>query len=495
MELFLTKHMKNKRKVLLFFCSEDRFFTITELVEYLQISAKTCKHQLLMLTEELEGLTDQVRIISEKGRWRIIRRSTYPIQKIIITWALHGIPFKYISDLFFEKMINAETFAQQNYLSHSSYYKKRKEIHQYLILHKVEVLSKPKIHLCSSEAQIRYVYFKLFWDVYEGIPLFLKKKENEKITNFLRRIENIVEEPLDAFQKDQLAFWLALSVSRIKNKKHTKIMDRTVVDSKLVENIEKEYRFFLREYQLSEKDTIAEVNFLFTVFSLNPLMVDKRRDSLFLEYSIPKSGDFIRDKLFLQIEKYIPIDSHSVSKNPQIIAQMNKIYLESISFYPDDYLCTDNDNSFQNQLVRKKINQFIVDVIDENEKNRQIYEMKEFLSKKYADLLEDYVNWDFYIKKVKLKISIINSNCETKVLVSKLSHYFSEKVEILAFNSQERPDFTLTNYRGPNFQHSPSAGLYFIGEKLGKKDWNYLKQSIDSIFNRLNQKLIKFIED
>ena len=73
--------------------------------------------------------------------------------------------------------------------------------------------------------------------------------------------------------------------------------------------------------------------------------------------------------------------------------------------------------------------------------------------------------------------------------MSKLSHYFSEKVEILAFNSQERPDFTLTNYRGPNFQHSPSAGLYFIGEKLGKKDWNYLKQSIDSIFNRLNQKL------
>ncbi|NLM67764.1 MAG: HTH domain-containing protein, partial [Enterococcus sp.] len=184
MEYFLDNFQLRKIQLLNLLDSEERFFSINELAEQMNVSNPTvdktieaaksdCKlHRLPIVIERQDTPLRSVAIQRRfNGDSQVLS-----LRKIYI---IESLNYRLLKDFFFEHFSDVKTFAQEQFTSHSLIYNKLGQLKEMLAQFDLALDLGQHFHLVGDERQIRFLFVSLFWNTYNDFDWPLQSHKEQ----------------------------------------------------------------------------------------------------------------------------------------------------------------------------------------------------------------------------------------------------------------------------------------------------------------------------
>lgn len=132
MEPLMDKVIDRKIKLLKRLNSNEGFFSLAELAEFIDLSVKTTILELTEAKEYLEKWRDEIQLIKQKTNYKLIKKNTFNIEIVYSDLKKKSFFYLFYTTLFFEKHESATAFSRNYFFSYSHFYKKKMALSHYL---------------------------------------------------------------------------------------------------------------------------------------------------------------------------------------------------------------------------------------------------------------------------------------------------------------------------------------------------------------------------
>ncbi|WP_187959095.1 helix-turn-helix domain-containing protein, partial [Carnobacterium maltaromaticum] len=432
------------------------------------------------LQEELKNITNKIWIEDTSNGYILYRKNNYPLHGIITEWVTDSLSFRFIHDLFLDEVKGIESFKEKNYISTTVFYKETQQIRKWLPKYGVSVEPKPKLKLYGEEHQIRYLFFKLYWEVDEGKKVLTDYRD--LINAFIIKLEKITGYSFNAIQKEQLALAVGVSLIRIEKKIYIKVTEMVILDQNFHGVIIEAYKNLLSKYKLDKRTIESEIAFLFMLISTIPLKLPPNNYFMGFENAIQPACTEATNRLINVSKTYIRLDFKKMRKDIGMVRRLEEIHCEALFFIP---YSKENKHSIAEKKMRilNKIFDNVINDLCEKVKSsswlRKIYSEKNFLLKEYSQVFDHYIYWDIYIKKVNIQIYMDVSLYEELSIRKELIKKFHEKIKISQQNDPQHPDIIITNTLLKMNTFSNQTEMFFWDSNPSKQLWEKLSKLIN----------------
>lgn len=186
----------------------------SEIRENLQISS----HKLLHLLEITENLAERLETFSisiNKKECTFKTTSTFSLQDIYTEIVKTSVSFKLLTELLNARSFSLEIFAQKNYMSTRTIYRKISGLSSYLDNYHLKLNLRRKYPLSGAEYFLRYFYHLLYWQIYGPA-----KKYDQLTSTQISELEQSIIKNYPYFRKIDRSRWLHyfdLTLKRVRN--------------------------------------------------------------------------------------------------------------------------------------------------------------------------------------------------------------------------------------------------------------------------------------
>lgn len=363
----------------------------------------------------IEASNDFKLMIKKRKGFRLYSKNVGELKKFILSMIKYTYSFRIITDFFFNNEVNVTKIATENFVSESTLRRKLKIFKDILNNYELDVIAKKNVYqLVGSEIQIRKLYFRLFWDSYEGLEWPFKTIEQAKVITV---IENIVKKhnlTLTYHTKNRVSYIMAINFIRFHLGKHLKI-----AETPEYQKLEKINQIILKKIDIVSEINLffyvstEEINFLlfwlqtkesiYNIDELGSLLYDAHRvnqtsiysaqiafiDHFFKFFNLKMSGlsfeereAFLRYSLATHYDKFV--FKHLNSDNDYSIRFLSNLYPglknKIIELCRELYLSTGDPLFIQNEFLISRYEYLysIVNPVNDYEKRVNIYLETEF---------------------------------------------------------------------------------------------------------------------
>lgn len=219
MEYFLDNFQLRKIQLLNLLDSEERFFSINELAEQMNVSNPTvdktfeaaksdCNlHRLPIVFERRDPPLRSVAIHRRFDE----NSQSLSLRKMYI---IESLNYRLLKDVFFEHFSDVKTFAQEQFTSHSLIYNKLGQLKEMLTQFDLALDLGQHFHLVGNERQIRFLFVNLFWNTYNDFDWPLQSHK-EQFNPLLDEMERLLQMRLSPLKREYYRLWLGVCLTRI----------------------------------------------------------------------------------------------------------------------------------------------------------------------------------------------------------------------------------------------------------------------------------------
>lgn len=373
MEYFLDNFQLRKLQLLNVLDSEERFFSINELAEQMQVSNPTvdktieaakndCQTYRLPLT--FERCDIPVRSIALK---RHFRKDSHvlSLRKIYI---MNSLSYQLLYDFFFEHFSDVKTFAQEQFTSHSLIYNKLNQLKEMLAQFNLTLDLGQQFNLVGNERQIRYLFVSLFWNTYNDFdwPFASNKKQFDDLLN---EIESLLQTQLSPMHREYYRLWLGVCLARIEkgylpSPNIIPELNLIVHQHHLVANLKKQFKQLLPK-QIDEQAFNQEFSFLLLIIYSFDIRDFYQRKSTNPHLAI--IYQLTRGKLEFQTQLFLHNIFNSL-KNTITVQDFDHFYLNLLNTQLKYSFFSGSPGKFHKKETRsfKPIQQFFYDYVKKN---------------------------------------------------------------------------------------------------------------------------------
>lgn len=187
---------------------------LTEIREELHVSTHRLFH-LLKIIEDLAERFKTFSILISKKECTLKSSPTFSLQDIYMEMFKTSIGFKLLSELLSKSTFSLENFAQKNFMSTRTIYRKIPILHDYLNNYHMELNLRKKYPLSGDEYFIRYFFHILYWQIYGP-----SRKYDQLTNKQISEIERSLSEKYPYFRKIDRSRWIHyfdLTLKRVRN--------------------------------------------------------------------------------------------------------------------------------------------------------------------------------------------------------------------------------------------------------------------------------------
>ncbi|MBD9891892.1 helix-turn-helix domain-containing protein [Enterococcus faecalis] len=218
MNTFLTKSSQKKIKLFNYLLEKNKWRTITDLKELLNVSSKS----ILLYVEELSGIFKQfngkIELKNENNqRFYIYKEENFPIYNIYLYYYRQSYNYNLIDYMYKYPERNLEDYADAQFTSVSTVFRYAKLLVRYFKRYNM-TFHTFSLELNNKESQIRSFYYYFYWNSSRsgGWPFTISE---EQIIQYIERFEKIYELKLLRLPKRIFAYWLAIILERSPQKR------------------------------------------------------------------------------------------------------------------------------------------------------------------------------------------------------------------------------------------------------------------------------------
>ncbi|MCO6017008.1 hypothetical protein CKN86_06360 [Carnobacterium divergens] len=214
MEPLMDKVIDRKIKLLKRLNSNEVFFSLAELAEFLDLSVKTTILELTEAKEYLEKWRDEIQLIKQKTNYKLIKKNTFNIEIVYSDLKKKSFFYLFYTTLFFEKHESATAFSRNYFFSYSHFYKKKMALSHYLKNFDLNFENEP-LKIIGKEIKIRFFSYHFFWEHYESMNWPFLNINQSLITRQLKEAEALLKVDLTEPSREQIVYWIGIQKTRI----------------------------------------------------------------------------------------------------------------------------------------------------------------------------------------------------------------------------------------------------------------------------------------
>lgn len=358
------------------------------------------------------GLINQFNIQSDNNFVKLTTYDNFTSNQLKLCFVKDSLAFSLFIELFLERFNSVNDYADNNFISYSTVYKKLKEMRNFF--KKIDFTITKDFKLRGDEKKIRLFLLHLFTELngqnYDIYPDEIK----EMTVQFIDKLEKYRQKPLREFSKIRLYHFLSISFFRINQRHFLRKESSYVSKDYLLENahfifqFNEEYKFKLQENQLHleadeilaflvAKDILVLEDYLdrvsrqhFKIYSFNFMNEAKNRFPNLSQFIDSKSDQI--DLIHFNALNFV-ICNNEESKNIDIDSFSNK-YMDYIDF-SKAYIYDQKKNQEFWQLKKFFFYKYLLILVNgemSTSNKKTIYLYVDFSSgQKYTDLIIDNI--------------------------------------------------------------------------------------------------------
>lgn len=266
MDILLSKRENQKYTILLIILSDNRYWTISEISNVSGIGIKATQLLISDLKRDIKYKTDLMELI-QSNRGVIIERE-YKINSYFlkVIYFQNSIPFQFFDELFKEELLTFTRFAEDHFISYSSFFNVIKGLKHWLTLHHVAI---PKVgtSLIGDEMQIRNIAFEIYSSVYNYSEWPFQKINEGEIKEHVDSLYRRMGNSLTILENEAFCLFMGVNYQRIKKGHVIKNNDCLKVDKNIGMFYHTYYKYLVGFYKgFSLNSHILENEIVFLCF-------------------------------------------------------------------------------------------------------------------------------------------------------------------------------------------------------------------------------------
>ncbi|MBD7936433.1 helix-turn-helix domain-containing protein [Cytobacillus sp. Sa5YUA1] len=206
---FLDRSIYQKVRVLLFLYNSRNNCSITEISEYVNISEKTVIKFLEELSKDFVEINIGAEIEYKNNKSvQLNTKDNFSIKKMERFYLVQSLTYKACDEIFYNTFDNIGTFAEKNYTSYATMYRRINKIKPLLDQFNLKYSTQDMSSFHGTETQFRYFYFLFYWNSCWGEVWPFTFVTREQMLEILSKENKTITEPM--------LYWLAITITRAK---------------------------------------------------------------------------------------------------------------------------------------------------------------------------------------------------------------------------------------------------------------------------------------
>lgn len=458
---------------------ENCWLSSDEIGKYIGLSKATVNKFIKALKNKIADKEQiDIEVVQNKGILFRCSNSIY-IADLIQEIYSGSLTYKLITTILNENIISLEKFAYKNFLSVASVRRKIAYINEVLKDYNIVIKNNRFI---GDEQNIRGFLFKYYWEIFKGRYWPFANVDKSKLIENSKRVSERLEIWCSQVSYEQIYYLLAISRIRLK-KSHVidykKEFNRLTEANKMYDVAKEEWEKDFLQLHCPESE-LQYYFFVISSFSLNYVKTNFDKLTLLKDtYSRKNLFSFeITKWLFKKIEeRYHKRDLEE--KQPLLFLELVMCHSKAF-IVPSQVLITSLDKE---HYTMKMINSYpdisfrlreTISILVE--KFPQIKGSELYLLEVYSMIYFQTLR-DFFLKKVKILVSISTGRTAEKMILENLSHFFIEKYLIEETFDEQEADICITD--GQFITCAKEKLVYVVDSKFTEKDYLLIENKLN----------------
>lgn len=493
MDVLLSKRDKKNYTIFLVLLSENRYWTISEISTVSEIGITSVQISILDLEKELKNNTKFMELI-RSNRGVIIERQYKTNSSFLKTIYLkNSIPFQFFDELFKGKISTLTRFAEDHYVSYSSFYNKTKGLKKWLTTHNV-VISKVGSSMIGDEMQIRNIALEVYSEVYHHSEWPFKEINKNEIKNNITSLYGFMYSKLTIQENEAFCLFMAVNYQRIKNGYKIRNTDNLKIDKTPGKFYQTHYKYlskFYEGYILDPKILDNEISFLCFYISTTRYNYVKNIDEKNKEEKnifIESEASFVKVTHEIIFEFFENINLKSIFDN-----ELNgfKLELYSIHCIAQNFI-EQEKKAYSYNKKEEKVKPILEEIIGNMKKKYMnhpeiscIFTKKEYLVRKYMMILYKYINWESYMKTIEILLISSFERNQQEMLAQEIINRTKHIAEVAVNTIEHGQNYDLI-ISDTAFYELEASFLLFWEIYPMESDWARLRKLIAIISDEIN---------
>lgn len=392
------------------------------------------------------GLTNKFNIQSDNTFVELTTYDNFTSNQLKLYFVKDSLAFSLFIELFLERFNSVNDYADNNFISYSSVYKKLKEMRNFF--KKIDFTITKDFKLRGDEKKIRLFLLHLFIELngqnYDIYPDEIK----EMTTRFLSHLEKKRQKPLREFSKIRLYHFLSISFFRI-NQHHSLRKDSLHVSRDYLSN--NDYAQFISELLQSSELNIKEDRILYETDEILAFLVAK--DILVFDNYLDKvSRQHFRIYSFNfmnEVKNHFPDLSEFIDDKSE---QIDLVHFNALNFV----ICNNEESknididSFSNNYM--DYIDFSKTYIYEQKSNQEFWRLKKFFFYKYLLILVNASVSKINKKPIYLYVDFSAGDKYTDLIIDNIKRFTDFQITYQDF-IDERTSIILSDIYFENYNN------------------------------------------
>lgn len=211
----------NSTTLLRMISEEERWYTVSEISERLEMNQRTVQRYLADLLDKIEDYNDdKIQLHTAKNKGVLLE---VKLGADVLNFELYlledNVTIMLMKAVFFEEFISVKKFAMDHFLSETTIRRSLKQFQELMEPYEIG-LKRETYEIVGQEEQVRMFLYCLFWRIYQGAMWPFDIVDRNTVTEASERLSSTLRLNLTHVQKKQVEYILAINIIRIR-KRHT----------------------------------------------------------------------------------------------------------------------------------------------------------------------------------------------------------------------------------------------------------------------------------
>ncbi|WP_059106014.1 helix-turn-helix domain-containing protein [Shouchella shacheensis] len=485
MQFFLDKASYRKVKLLKLLDSQSDWWTSSQLANELGCSERALHTSLHTLASELKREFEQAGI--EVNQRRGVRLNKAP-NVFLHSYALHQLKkspmFQLCHQMFQEDVTSLENFSESAFMSKSSLSRGIRKLKPLLDSYRLRLETRQAV-LVGEEHQIRYFYFKFYWNAFKGEEWPFTFVEREELLDVVVLFEKALNTTFSCSQSEQILYHLAIARSRagLNPEGRTPFVDVPYAyDHPLIEKAKEAIEGALTTFPSPER--WYEQSFLESLLIAHP----------FFEKETP----MLRQVLFHHWDSHslpwqrsvqiFPVLSLSFKRNPPVesallLGNLLQFHCHLDLFQGQNFMILDDsllDSTAEEGSTVLKTLSTICEEMFPLETHGPLYKRKDEIILTYMALIDTYVDVSQLEPLIHIRIISSGGTVLENQIAKKLEEERAFNIRNVKSRTQEEPVDLIVTDRMDESRRFP-APVFFWSSCPTSNEWERLKKELAKI--------------
>ncbi|MEO1769891.1 helix-turn-helix domain-containing protein [Candidatus Enterococcus ferrettii] len=233
MKKFLDVSVRRKVAILTLLNDREKV-TIDELSQLLQVARGTVLHSIESIQEDFnDWQLKEPAIIKERADVYLQAKENFSLHRILLNYLDESVQYQAMVVLFHNGEIRLKDFAERQFISYNSLYKKIQALNPTLQAFDLNFSTNSSGQLYGSEHQIRFFYSEFFWHSSSGVSWPFPKVNKKIIERSIKYVEKVRGRQLGIVEKQKVANDLGVIITRIMQKNY---VDPVILEHEMLQD-------------------------------------------------------------------------------------------------------------------------------------------------------------------------------------------------------------------------------------------------------------------